>query len=271
MKGFRSLRFLPRPISRLPAHFQDLIEVAAELEAVQAPNAKRSAAGSQPLLLGSPVKRAAPRRPLRREVRQSCTCRRRHVRKASCAETLRRINSKLWAQKVMEGAISSEIRSFLSKNRQVTSLPELREALNQSPEARRRPAQVFDAAADAEAAASAVATSPMEEAEVELPPAETTQPEEAAVTTAASSDAAMRLAEEDTALPDAAMEPATEAEDATQPDEDTTVPDAAMEPATEAEDATQPDEASPEPSRSSDRDAETLEKAPAPLELLTCS
>ncbi|CAE6965614.1 unnamed protein product [Symbiodinium sp. CCMP2592] len=224
---------------------------------------------SQPLLLGSPVKRAAPRRPLRGEVRQSCTCRRRHLRKASCAETLRRINSKLWAQKVMEGAISSEIRSFLSKNRQVTSLPELREALNQSPEARRRPAQVFDAAADEEAAASAVATSPMEEA-VELPPAETTQPEEAAVTTAASSDAAMQLAE-DTALPDAAMEPATEAEDATQPDEDTTVPDAAMEPVTEAEDATQPDEASPEPSRSSDREAETLEKAPAPLELLTCS
>ncbi|OLP87169.1 hypothetical protein AK812_SmicGene31637 [Symbiodinium microadriaticum] len=44
------------------------------------------------------------------------------------------------------------------------------------------------------------------------------------------------------ALPDAAMEPATEAEDASEPDEDATVPDAAMEPVPEAEDATQPDE-----------------------------
>ncbi|CAE7271535.1 unnamed protein product [Symbiodinium natans] len=131
---------LPEPCSSLPAHFQDLMEVAAELEARTAKRGSTtpSKRRAKPKAPASPQSCFTPRKPRRWAPQQSCTCRRRHFRKASCAETLRHMNIRLWRQKVMEGEISSEIRSFLTRNRQVTSLPELRDALNQSPEARRR-------------------------------------------------------------------------------------------------------------------------------------
>ncbi|CAK9097394.1 unnamed protein product [Durusdinium trenchii] len=108
---------MPVPV---PPQFQDLMQVAAELEVRrQRGTLSGNTSSRHTSSSSSKVFKASG----------SCTCQRRHRGKLSCAANQRRLRTQHWRRLVEEPKIPAEIRHFLAQNPQVTSLAGLREAL----------------------------------------------------------------------------------------------------------------------------------------------